>query len=224
MELHDMKIAGAGSIGAGEYARVSCSGSAKVNGDIKCHSFSAAGSARALGSILCEGSCKASGAFKAEGSLEARELSCAGAAHICRNARVKELRASGAFRVDGDCTAESAKISGSIKVGGLFNAENAEISLRGGNGDSRIGTFGGGCLRVERGQETSGCFLFWRKSTSVLKADLIEVDKAYLENTEVKSLRVIDAVIGKNCKIDLLEYSGTVEIAPRATVVKTVKL
>ncbi len=224
MELHDMKIAGSGSIGAGEYARVSCSGSARINGDIKCHSFSAAGSAKSLGSIRCEEACKVSGAFKAEGSVEVRELSCSGAAHICRNACAKEIRASGAFRVDGDCTAESAKIDGSIRVDGLFNVESAEIRLRGGNGESRISTLGGGSLKVERGTEMNGCLFFWRKASSVLKVDLIEVDSAYLENTEVKTLRVIDAVIKEGCKVDLLEYSGTVEIDPRAVIGKAVKL
>lgn len=224
MELHDMKIAGAGSIGAGEYARVSCSGSAKINGDIKCRSFSAAGSAKSVGSIRCEEELKVAGAFKAEGSLTAQTVSCAGAVHVCQNTEAETLKVAGAFRVDGDCTAETARVDGSIKVAGLFNAENAEIKLSGGNGNSRIGSVGGGSLKVMRGKDRNGCLLFWRKSCAKLVVDLIEVDRAELQNTEVGTLRVVDAVIGEGCKVEVLEYSGTADIDPKAVVNKTVKL
>ena len=219
-KLNNVSISGAGVVGSGEYDNVSGSGSVKINGNIKCKSFSCSGSAKALGNIECAGKLKVSGAFKAEGTIKADELSCAGAAKCEKSLEARILKISGAASVGGDCSAEKASFAGVIKINGLLNAEEIEITLDGRNNDSEISSIGGSVVTVE---SRSNMRLF-KRINSYLNTDTIEADKVELEYTKAKVVRTIDAIIGKGCRIETLEYSGNAEISNKASVKNLVKI
>ena len=74
----DMKISGAGAIGAGEYDDVRISGSAKSEGLILCKSFHLSGSFSG-GEIECSEDFHVSGAGKFAGNIRAKEIHVSGA-------------------------------------------------------------------------------------------------------------------------------------------------
>lgn len=148
-----------------------------------------------------------------------------GMLRVGENCCATEARVSGGLDVKGDLTAEKVRLSGQSDIRGLLNAEEVEIILEKGHGCSQIGSVGGGSVKVA--QQMSGGFnllpLFRSKSASGLKTSSIEADKVELEYTEAETVRAIDAVIGKGCKIGTVEYSGTLTVDEDAVVGNTVK-
>jgi hypothetical protein len=57
-----------------------------------------------------------------------------------------------------------------------------------------------------------------------LEADLIEGNNISIEYTEVKTVRGNNILIGDNCRVDLVEYSGELGISPNAIVKNRVKV
>lgn len=136
-----------------------------------------------------------------------------------------EASVSGGLSVKGDFSAEKIRLSGQSDIRGLLNAEEVEIILQKGCGCSQIGSVGGGSVKVAH--QMSGGFnllsLFRSKSAGGLKTSSIEADKVELEYTEAETVRAIDAVIGKGCKIGTVEYSGTLTVDEDAIVGNIVK-
>lgn len=218
-------ISGAGTIGGGTYNSVSCSGSAKVNGDIVCAKFSASGAAKVTGDIECHGKISVSGAFKALGNVKGEIFKAAGAAKVMKNVNAKEIVLAGATRIGGDCEGENVEIAGAVDIDGLLNAEKITITLEAnGTGNNTIGQIGGGTVVIRsRNRSTSWLFGIFSRGQG-LKTTLIEADRVELENTHADTVRTIDAVIGDGCEISLLEYSGEVEISDNAKVENIVKI
>jgi len=218
-------ISGAGSIGGGTFNEVSCSGAAKVNGNIICAKFSASGAATVDGNIECHGKISVSGAFKVTGNVKGDLFKASGAATVNKNVSAKEIKLSGATHIFGDCEGENVEISGAGDIDGLLNAENIIITLEAnGTGINKIGQIGGGTVIIRsRNHHTSRFFGIFTKGL-MLKTSLIEADRVELDNTKAETVRTIDAVIGDGCEIGVLEYSGVVEISENAKVGKTVKI
>lgn len=218
-------ISGAGSIGGGTFNEVSCSGSAKVSGNITCAKFSASGASKVEGDIDCHGKISVSGAFKGMGNVKGEIFMASGASTVMENVSAKEIKLSGATHIHGDCEGENVEISGAVEIGGLLNAETVTIILEaGGSGNNTIGQIGGGTVIVRtRHRSTSHLFGVFSKGQG-LKTSLIEADRVELNNTKAETVRTIDAFIGDGCEIGVLEYSGEVEISENAKIGKTVKI
>lgn len=218
-------ISGAGSTGGGTFNEVSCSGAAKVNGNIICAKFSASGAAKVEGDIDCHGKISVSGAFKGMGNVKGEIFKASGAAKVMKNVSAKEISITGAASIHGDCEGENVTISGAVDIDGLLNAENVTINLEAnGTGCNTVGQIGGGTVIIRtRSHALSQLFGFLSKG-QWLKTTLIEADRVELDNTKAETVRTIDAIIGSGCEIGVLEYSGEVEISENAKVGKTVKI
>ena len=227
----DMRIAGAGKIPAGEYDKISISGSGKLLGKVRCTSFTAAGSAKG-DSIECKESFKASGStsftedIKANdihisGSLRAgldmvaESISIFGAAKCEGSIKCNTFSLSGSASISGDIEAECLTVRGVCNCEGLVNAENVDIKA---DRLMTIGSIGGSNITIGR----KPISIFFKRKTAVSTS--IEGDTITLEYVTCPTVtgRVVE--IGEGCSIDLVQYSEEIKISPKATVGRSEKI
>jgi cytoskeletal protein CcmA (bactofilin family) len=231
--MNDLKLSGAQVIGGGEYADIHCSGSIKIEGDIKCESFFNSGSCRALGDVACAHEFRTSGSVSS-GALSAEKLVSSGTLNV-DSFSGGSLEASGSFHcrgaLQGDSIvvtgslqsagieAESVRLCGSFRVSGQIDAEHVAIKLSSmirGQAESIVGS-----------QIQIGC-TFERKIFGFLGAcvhvQTIEGDDLDLDFVDADVVRGKNVRIGKRCSIGRLEYSETVQIEPGAQIAESVQV
>ena len=211
----NMRIAGRGTVPAGEYEMVSISGSGSLFGEVHCNNFSAAG--RSSGeSITCAERFKASGSSSFSGTVKAQNVRAAGS-FSCGGDLVaeEELSVSGSLRVGGDLQAASVRIAGGLQCGGTLCAESAELQA-----DKQLSLAGikSGSIRVRR----KAVSIFLKRRTTV--TEMIEGDALDLEYVTAPRVTGQNVIIGKGCVIDLVQYRDEIQISPKATVGKVVKI
>lgn len=113
--MNDVKIAGSGTISAGEYNIVSIAGSAKGFGDINCKLLKVAGSA------------------KFEGNINSEEISVAGACSFLRDVKGNKVKIAGSVKISGNVSCEEFKADGEIKALGECNIEIMDCKMEGGS-------------------------------------------------------------------------------------------
>ena len=223
-EKMDMRISGSSTMPGGEYDRVSISGSGTVQGDLRCQSLSCSGSARVQGDVDCAGEVRSSGSSKVTGSITCESLSCSGAVK-CEGSILSRGRvhSSGAMKVSGsleggevgvsgcletaDIRCQELRCSGVLNVSGGVEAETARIS---GVAGIRIGSIGGGSIRIYQPQQKSLLGLF-RSSCSCAQVGDIEGDDVDLEYTQADVVRGRRVRIGEGCSIGRVEYSESLD-------------
>lgn len=238
--LGNISISGSGTAGGGTYDTIKISGSGKLSGDTVCNEFKCSGSSK-VENKLTVGTAKVSGSAKFMDDLKADYMSVSGSSTLLANLSVKELRTSGSIRIDGtvdaeqinvsgtvkiakDCNSEQFYLSGGCQIGGLLNAGEIEIKLAGRCEISSIGTE---VITVKHGlgqnilSDLIGSLF---NQEAALHTELIEGDEIYLENTICAMVRGKTVRIGRGCKIETVEYSGTLDIADQAVVVKSVQV
>lgn len=235
----DMKIAGSGCIASGEYENIAISGSAKLNGFIRCQSLHCSGSAHCEGNLEAQKNIRVSGSAHFDQNVHAQAIGISGSARVDGNCTsTEDMQISGSMRCGGDIKGNSIRISGSLCVTnvegedvhisgkitcpGLLNAENIDIKMFGST--SEIGSIGGSSIRVtvERNHpevtRLISKLLGRHGHVGLTVKESIEGDEIGLE--AVTAQRVVGRVvaIGEGCHIDLVQYSETVEISPDAYV------
>lgn len=236
----DMRISGSGMITSGEYENIGISGSAKGEGLISCKNFSCSGSAKLNGELRCEGKISIAGSLHAEKNISAGEISISGSVKAGGDCKVKEkLSVSGSCVFGGDikCNvlkasggisaknveAENADIRGKINAEGLINAEQIKIEFE---NDGSAENIGGGKIVIFphthskpiarlpliskiMGKAGSDCFTV---------KDSIEGDEIALENVTAENVSGRVVAIGAGCRISCVKYGETIEISPDAEV------
>ena len=218
----DMKISGAGAIGAGEYDNVRISGSAKGEGLIRCKSFHASGSFSG-GEIECSEDFHVSGAGKFAGNIRAKEIHVSGAIKTEGNMKGKEIKLSGAIKTGGDVEAEEIKISGEVNCGGLINAERLYVNLDS-TASSTAENIGGSKITIEKGKSGGFFCRLLKKSGKFIVSESIEGDEINIEYTSAKTVTGRNVKIGEKCEIGLVQYSESIEISPKAKIGKCEKI
>ncbi len=241
----DMKIAGSGTISAGEYNIIDISGAGKLTGAVRCESFDVSGSVHGT-SVECSedfdisgsgtfsdfvtaGSLTVSGAFKCGGELKAdEEIHLSGGAKCEGNVKCAELHIDGSASVRGDIEAETVSVDGTVNCDGLINAEEVEIKYQSG---MAIGSIGGSRIEITKGIGSKVIFrlpLFSAISSggggTVRVKNGIEGDSIAIEGVESPRVSGRIVAIGDGCKIDLVQYSEEIEISPNASVGKCDKI
>ena len=238
----DMRISGSGKIPAGEYGKISISGSGQLVGHVRCASFSASGSGKGAsiecgeslkvsGSVSFEEDIKAgqigvSGAFHCGGDVKVQEgFSCSGSAKCKKNVACNNLSVSGALHVGGDIEAEQVNVNGNICCGGLLNGESVRIKY---HKHMNIGSIGGSKIVIFP-EEKKSFFNRLPLFSSLVAGDAevtssIEGDEIALEGVTCPRVTGRVVAIGANCSIELVQYSETVEISPDAKVGRTEKI
>ncbi|GIP37961.1 hypothetical protein J31TS4_12410 [Paenibacillus sp. J31TS4] len=234
-ERRDAKLSGSGVLSGGSYDHVSISGSGRINGDVEAETVKISGSCKMDGNVEA-GEFKVSGSGKLEGSLSGKRLKVSGSFRVGDELDVVEINSSGTLSCGSHLKTETVKISGSLKVGGNMQAEDFQIDgtfaiegeLNANNvdarlsGPSRVREIGGESIRI-RDEGFSSFFLrpllFWiRRTTHMCEAETIEGTTIYIENTRARTVRGHDVQIGPGCQIGHVEYTGTLEVSPEASV------
>ncbi len=240
----DMKIAGSGSIGPGEYDNVKISGSGKLEGPIRCNSMHCAGAAHCHGLIDSAADVKVSGSIHIEGDLKSAEINISGGAKILGNCFAQEeIKSAGSFHCDGNIKAnklfldggshaanieaEEVRIAGTIACLGLLNAEKIEIELNGAG--SQIGSIGGSIIEIRRKKHAVniGFRLFKSKNKNagnLTVKDLVEGDEINIEYVQANAVIGRIVKIGRGCRIKQVQYSESIEIDADAEVSEQIKL
>jgi len=236
-ERRSVSISGSGSLGGGEYTRVSISGSGRVNGDLTAEELKISGSGKVagraeVGKIVVSGSgsfadglaaeeMRVSGSAKVEGTVDAKELKCSGSFRAGGDVTAEYAKISGSLRVRGDVEADIFKASGGFEIEGLLSADKVEINL-GGRCSAR--EIGGEQLRVERGTSLGGAIfegivkMLTGGGTAELRTAQIEGDDIHLESTIADVVRGKRVVIGPGCQIGTVEYTETLKVHEDAEV------
>jgi len=236
----DMRISGSGTISSGEYDKIRISGSGRSDGPIRCESLHCSGAFSGASDIECVNDIHVSGSFRNEGTIKAKELSVSGSARngaglvaesvkvsgsfkVEGNLKAGELRVSGGVKVEGDIEAESARVSGGIACTGLINAEELWVDISG--SDCRVESIGGSRITIED-RHAKGLIekLFGSRRGRFTVSESIEGDEISIEGTRAKTVTGRQVVIGKDCQIDLVQYTEAVEISPEAKIGKCVKI
>lgn len=242
-----MKIAGSGTIAAGEYnEEISVCGSGKINGNVSCTEFKCSGAVKAVGDIVCAGEAKISGTMRTEGNIKAESLKVSGTCTVDKGVTVKgdvvlsgnlkvgenlkcsEIAVGGGLNVGADVEAETIKIDGTVQCGGLMNAEKIEIRLE--HSENKISSIGGSEISVYPGKTSFvnkvpilskivGCKLGVLEVEESIEGDSVSI-------TSVKCPSIVGRVvkIGADCEIDVVKYSEEVTVDPEAKVGKCEKI
>ena len=218
----DMKIAGSGVLGAGEYDKVTISGSAKAEGLIRCKQFQSAGAFSGSAEIECEEDIRVSGAFSCDGKITAKEFRSSGSTKtggLCAETITVAgalkttgdlvssgyAEVSGGFKCEGNIKASELNVAGGLKVTGDLEAENAYIS----GGISCGGLINAENLRIDLDSSTGS------------KAESVGGSKIVIENKREKGL--IAKLFGKSkCDFTVAESIEGDEIIIEHTKAKTV--
>lgn len=239
----DMNISGSGKIPAGEYDRIKVSGSAEMQGMVKCASLNVSGALYGV-DLICTGPMSTSGGCDFDGDVTAESMHTSGGFNCDGNMTVQnDLRISGGTNVDGslkcgtlevhgglnadgEIEAETVTVRGTMFCKGLLNAEYVDIDTKSG---CAIGSIGGSRITISytkrklfpnlikvnyNGETVRGV-----KVLQTIEGD--EIDLKYVTCPRVSGRTV---KIGEVCDIDLLQYSESYEIHEKAKVGKIEKI
>lgn len=223
----NMKMAGSGTIPAGEYNEVSVSGSSRLHGTVRCVSFSSSGSVKGE-NIECLDDFKVSGSASFSGNVKSKRIGVSGSVKCGESVKCEELSVSGSMRVGGDVEAETVEIHGCINCEGLLNAEDVEIKFDTG---MHIGSIGGSKIVIFSKNPVKpikrlSLFASLCKSriATVAVSSSVEGDEIALEYVTCPRVTGRVVAIGCGCDIELVQYSEIIEIHPDAKVGKTEKI
>lgn len=237
---HNLDLSGLGTCSGGEFNKVDISGKGKVNGDIKCIKFDASGMATVNGNIICH-NFSTSGMSKVKGSINGKEIEVSGTLNVDSNTTTELLDVSGMVKINGNVRANEVKCEGFLKVEediecetidvygvldskGLINCESLNIIL---SAECNCREIGATSVVIECDDSPTSIFSFLapkRFRRKRLYASLIEGDDIKLENCEAKIVRGKNIKIGPNCKIDVIEYSESIEVDSNSKVIDTNKI
>jgi cytoskeletal protein CcmA (bactofilin family) len=225
----DLVINGFGASNGGQFEHVSLNGKGTVNSDVDCTQFECNGSGTVNGNVKAA---KAiiSGNGKIQGNIEGQSLTIDGTAKIANNLYVKKLKVSGKatvggkvksddikvrgrLTVEGNCEAETFKAESQFLIGGLLTADDIEIKLF---GNCKAKEIGGQTIIIKHKAALLG--LFKPLLQTHLETELIEGDKIEIESTKAHIVRGNNIIIGPNCDIDIVEYTGELTMDKKATV------
>lgn len=234
----DLNIAGKGTISAGDYDEIVLKGKMKSMGEIRCKNFKCDGKFSGVSDIDCKKELKLSGDFKNEGSIKADRFIASGKVENEKTISADSMKLSGVFTAQSDVKTSKLKASGKMDVKGNLKADKARITgmiLNDGGIDvddlhidiatgmcSEVKNIKGKEIQIERKLRNPIITLFKKivksKAGVITVAEAIEGEDIKLEYTIAKRVTGRRINIGKGCQIELVQYSDSVEVSPKATV------
>ena len=177
-----------------------------------------------FGELFIEGICSCSeditaskinveGVFNCNGNLNADEFFCEGTAQIKGNIRANEIDVSGIMEIKGRLEADKIICEGVIRVEGEISADL--VQARGAIVAREIL----GDKVVIRSEVRS---FFRRFLHRYERVNFIEATVVELHRVNAKTVNGHDIYIGRKCKIDRIDCSGTLFVDPTAEVTEIV--
>ncbi|BCB02740.1 polymer-forming cytoskeletal protein [Bacillus sp. KH172YL63] len=224
VDCHELKISGSGTLtGNVNAGYIKTSGSSTIKGDTKAETITTSGSSKYNGSVTVE-EMHTSGSSKVEKDLIFKEFKVSGSCKVGGKIQGGSIKTSGSLKVGRDCEVENFSSSGSVHINGLLNADKVQLEI---NHESSIKEIGGETIAVTHHRAHrlfKQMVNFFLQKEDYLFSDLIEGDEILLEYTKAKLVRGKNVVIGENCVIDTVEYSGSLEVSPESRVGHSIKI
>ncbi len=164
---------------------------------------------------------ESSGNLKVAGDAKLGELNNEGRVRFDRSLKAEKIVSHGLLSVGADLAAEDFYSQGSFSVDGLLNAHKLAVEIY---GYCQAKEIGGEEIRVRRGgnftlvSKLISPFLGQGRQLDRLTAEQIEGTVIALEYTTAKVVRGNTITIGPECDIELVEYTDSLQIDPRAQV------
>lgn len=230
VEAERIDFSGKGTIqGDAIFSRkLEISGMGTVTGTCKGGQIISSGSGLLQGQVEVE-LVEAAGNLKVHGEARIQELLNDGRCRFEQSLKAEKISSRGLLSVGADVETEEFYSQGSFSIGGLLNANKMDIEI---HGYCQAREIGGEEVRVTSGRYISRAiigkllspFLGSGRELDKLTAEVIEGTVVSVEYTVAKVVRGQAVKIGPECKIDLVEYSESIEIDPRAAVNKQCKI
>ncbi len=200
-ELRNLIIEGMGSCYGGVYNAVKLEGMSTIKDNLKCNSFSSEGMCKCEGQIET-GDMNVEGTFKGFGNIKARKFNSEGyfkAKNFSINA--DEINVEGLI-VCGELSADLIEIDGVCHADKIF----------------------GETIVINPSIRTNTGFNLFFKSYNISKAELIECTELKADVLTADIIRASRVSLGKDCEVNIVEYSESADIHPNANVKKIVKI
>ncbi len=171
-------------------------------------------------------SVKIFGSVKVLNSVKANEFITNGRANVLGSVTTIEYKSGGSSKIEGDLKAGTIKSSGAIKIQGECSADlfvaRGSVNI---DGDCNIDTIdakltGGTFHNIYGDNLTIMSDEFWTNSIYVKD---IEATKIRLKNVYANVVRGDNIIIEAGCKIDVVEYSSTIQISQKAKINRVIK-
>lgn len=224
-DLNSIRIVGNGIITSGEYNKISVVGEATVMDEVKCDYLKVVGNCilkqnaitqnvKVLGEMISENIMTTSEELEILGQLTAlkdynvNKLKVIGEGTFKENLHFEEISVLGEMIVENDCEGTNFNSKGKLNIGGLLSADSIKINPR---EICRINEIGGSKITIKKK------YIFTLRKSMVI-SNIIEGDTIELDNTECKVVRGHDITILSGCKIDKIEYTGTLIVDKNSIV------
>ncbi len=236
----DVKIAGAGAVGSGKYRDVNIAGTGTLAGDVECVNLKVSGAAEGRGTLRAEsmkvngvltynggvdvGTAKVNGSSVFQGSVHAGSLAVSGTVEVGEDLTGGEVDLRGFLRVKGDCEVERFVSRGGFTVEGLLNAGVVDVQLY---GPCKAREIGGEAIIVRSAKDSTIRRLVATLVPSIethLTTETIEGDDVRLEHTTARVVRGKTVVLGRDCEVELVEYTEEYSASSDAKVKKATKI
>lgn len=223
IESNSAVVSGSGDfLGNVNSKEIRVSGSCNYKKNIKGDFLKVSGSLNCHGLVHLDKELKISGNSKIHGSLYGKDIRISGNIDIGKGVSFNTMNTSGVVNIKGDCEGNYFKSSGKVNIDGLLSADRIEIAL---HRKSFIKEIGGEEIIIKNYHSK----IPWPISITFggekrVKSNLIEGDKIILSSTECTLVRGEDIVIEEGCKIERIEYTRSLEINEKSTVLNIVKI
>lgn len=220
----ELKMYGQGNASGGKYNDVSIMGEGKIDGDVECTNIKIYGEGQLTGNLKTENTVNIKGQTSIKGNLEADKIKLQGILDVDGEVLVDEAMLTGTINTKGDVNAEIFTLEGGFTINGLLNADVLKIKLY---WPCNVREIGGSKITIKKDGKFSFLGLknmIMADEHNILKADIIEGDEIYLENTQSKVVRGDNITLGPGCKIELVEYKNkfkqdkTAEVGTKKTI------
>jgi cytoskeletal protein CcmA (bactofilin family) len=240
-KFDEVKINGSGKVvGDVECNCLKIDGSGKIEGSVNAESIKINGSGAIEGDIIVT-DMKINGSSSLLGNVNVNALVVNGSSSFKKDAKVQDFEINGSAKVNGrvtggvvivngllkvkqSCEVERFRSRGAIEIEELLSADNIELNI---GYYSTAKEIGGEKIIVKRYSSNNiikQIISFFKQSTDVLEAEVIEGDELDLEVTKAKLVRGKNIIVGEKCEIARIEYTDSLEIHPNAKVKETIKI
>lgn len=168
-------------------------------------------------SVKCE-EIACTGEIKIDENLACKRLKLQGQMNVKGNISGERVTVLGVLDAEGDCEVDELNVNGKVDINGLLNADSITIKVQ---ETSTIQEIGGDRIKIMDKRKAS---INPFRKISYLETETIEGNTIDINAVKAKVVSGDHITIGEDAEIDRVEYSGTINISPKANVKEVVQI
>ncbi|MDM5190425.1 hypothetical protein QUF99_24685 [Bacillus sp. DX4.1] len=194
-------------------------GVASFKKDVQANEFSIIGDCVIRGSLIAK-SFSNSGACKIEGVSQFSEMKNTGSCKIGK-IQAKHIHSSGTLSLKEDVHTETLTVQGSVRVHGNLQAKKIGIQFI---TPSELQNVEGDIIMIAPSRKFISLTNFIPGIKKTITCKTIKGNDITLSKTDASLVSGHNIKIGPNCTVSEVEYSGTLDVHPSATIGKITRL